>query len=61
MFVTDTGYIGVDSQDVKEGGKVSIIQGAEVPMILRQIDNSFRNMGEAYIHGIMDGEFVTHD
>lgn len=36
-----------------------VIIGADVPFILRPAaDDGFLLVGEAYVHGIMDGDFV---
>ena len=61
-FITNSGYLGVASQDVLEGDRVFVIQGSEVPFVLRQIDDShYKNLGEAYVHGIMDGELLAKE
>ncbi|KAH0432372.1 heterokaryon incompatibility [Colletotrichum camelliae] len=53
------GYIGLGPLEMKEGDSVWVIPGAGVPYILRPVaDGGFLVIGEAYIHGIMDGEYV---
>jgi hypothetical protein len=77
LCITKSGYIGmVPPLSVQYNGKVKgdvvcIVQGGQVPLILRPIPmddlaapstsvgaerQRFRLVGEAYIHGIMDGE-----
>ena len=41
------------------GDVVCIFHGAEVPFVLRpEANDRYRLLGEAYVHGIMDGEFM---
>jgi hypothetical protein len=50
--------------DACEGDNIVIIQGCQIPFILRRRDDGdgkgeyFRIVGCAYVHGIMDGETV---
>ena len=38
---------------------IVIIYGAVVPFVFRDLGNGrYQFVGEAYVHGIMDGEFV---
>ncbi|KAJ9610622.1 hypothetical protein H2200_005399 [Cladophialophora chaetospira] len=56
-FATKKGYIGFGPRHVREDDVVSIIIGLEAPMILRKIEKDrYEIVGEAYVHGIMDGE-----
>ncbi|KAH9238764.1 hypothetical protein K456DRAFT_1769710 [Colletotrichum gloeosporioides 23] len=53
------GYIGFGPLEMREADSVWVIIGADVPFILRPAaDGGFLVVGEAYVHGIMDGEFV---
>ncbi|ETS76177.1 hypothetical protein PFICI_11564 [Pestalotiopsis fici W106-1] len=57
-FVTDNGYIGCGEGPTK-GDVVAILYGSEVPFALRkQADETYRLIGEVYIEGIMEGEFM---
>jgi hypothetical protein len=39
-----------------------IFLGGNVPFILRPLgDGSYELVGEAYVHGVMDGEFMTEN
>jgi hypothetical protein len=41
------------------GDVVSVLRGGNVPFVLRQRHEvSYGLVGEAYVHGIMDGSFV---
>lgn len=66
FFVTKKGYIGVGPPDTKAGDEVWIFHGGNVPFISRrtEVDSDLmfeshhhvRLVGDAYVHGIMDGE-----
>lgn len=59
---TSRGYLGTAPNDVQKGDVVCIFMGAAVPFILRPrdaVDGGYTLIGDAYIHGIMDGELVS--
>jgi hypothetical protein len=60
LFISSScGYIGLGSENILPGDTICIFLGAEVPFILREKPNGqYTLIGEAYIHGIMDGEFM---
>jgi hypothetical protein len=59
VFRTQTGYLGIGSAACMPGDDVFILLGADVPFLLRRLgSNHHRIVGETYVHGIMDGEFV---
>jgi len=59
LFVTKRGYLGLGPGNTNEGDLVYILFGAPVPIILRrQENNEFACIGEAYVHGVMDGEIT---
>jgi hypothetical protein len=60
-FVTENGYIGQGPPGVQVGDIAAIIHGAEVPFLFRRYLEKYQIIGEAYIHGIMDGEFMESD
>jgi hypothetical protein len=47
---------GDDEKQVKSGDKVAIIFGCSTPIVIRPYGSHFHVLGEAYIHGLMDGE-----
>ncbi|TVY25852.1 Heterokaryon incompatibility protein 6,OR allele [Lachnellula hyalina] len=53
-----SGYYGIGPHETREGDVFVIFLGAQVPYILRRCNkgNNYRLVGEAYVHGIMDGE-----
>jgi hypothetical protein len=58
FFRTSDGYIGMAPDCIQEGDRVCIIYGADVPFILRPVDNGWLLIGESYCHGLMEGEYV---
>jgi hypothetical protein len=59
FFRTKKGYMGIASKVCQTGDQVYSILGGQMPYILRrtETEGEFRILGEAYIHGIMNGEF----
>jgi hypothetical protein len=57
MMETSKGYVGIARPQSQVGNSIVLIQGASVPIILRRCEGDYRVIGEAYVHGIMDGEF----
>ncbi|KAH0536097.1 hypothetical protein FGG08_007002 [Glutinoglossum americanum] len=57
--VTDKGYIGLVPECTELGDGVYILGGVSVPFVLRHREKvNFTLVGDAYIHGVMDGEAV---
>jgi hypothetical protein len=48
---------------VQEGDEVWLIAGMPVPVVLRRAgdENYFKKIDIAYVHGIMQGEFVDRN
>lgn len=59
MFFTDTGYLGLTHRSNRVGDKVFVLLGGDMPFVLRPKGDRFLFRGEAYVHGIMDGEALT--
>ncbi|KAF4456837.1 heterokaryon incompatibility (het-6OR allele) [Fusarium albosuccineum] len=60
-FTTTAGRLGVGSADAQVGDVVCVFLGGKMPFILRRADTGgkgvfYRFVGEAYVHGIMDGQ-----
>ncbi len=55
-FISDKGYVGLAPNHSLPGDKICLIFGAIVPYVLRAREEGFQLVGEAYVHGIMDGE-----
>lgn len=58
LFVTETGAFGLGPENMRREDIVTILFGTQVPIILRPCGNHFTYLGDAYVHGIMDGEFM---
>ncbi|KAF7539317.1 hypothetical protein G7054_g2276 [Neopestalotiopsis clavispora] len=57
-FITETGHIGC-GEDLAKDDIIAILYGSEVPFALRkQTDETYRLVGEVYVEGIMEGEFM---
>ena len=61
--VTEKGYMGFVPENCKRGDVVTILAGGSVPIVLRPISDIlspssvyYQVLGDAYIHGVMDGE-----
>ncbi|OGM41821.1 hypothetical protein ABOM_009660 [Aspergillus bombycis] len=63
-FWADGGLVGLCPPGTKRGDFICILYGCSVPLILRESSkkarrNCFRVIGEAYVHGKMDGEALV--
>ena len=59
MVRTQGGFLGLASHATEVGDHVLICKGSSVPLIVRKcedVDEGFRLVGDAYVHGIMRGE-----
>jgi hypothetical protein len=59
-FLSSKGFIGVGPGHVTVGDKIVVILGCYAPFVVRKLEGSetFQVIGEAYVHGIMDGEIM---
>ncbi|KAK6855651.1 hypothetical protein PG995_007802 [Apiospora arundinis] len=59
-FITETGYVGLGAPQTLDSGDVVVIPyGSSVPFAMRRVgEESYRLLGEVYLYGIMDGEFM---
>jgi hypothetical protein len=56
ILTTEKGYLGTGAEDTRPGDLIVLVEGADVPYILRPgvgKDGTFTLVSEAYIHGIM--------
>ncbi|KAH7086460.1 heterokaryon incompatibility protein-domain-containing protein [Paraphoma chrysanthemicola] len=60
LVVLDTGHLALVQKGVREGDKVAILHGLDVPCILRRVEDSnmWRWLGDAFVLGLMRGEGV---
>ncbi|KAL1597723.1 hypothetical protein SLS60_008209 [Paraconiothyrium brasiliense] len=56
LFDTTGGYLGLGPRYIQKGDSICILHGCQFPMVLRPLGESWEIVGEAYIHGLMDGE-----
>ncbi|QDS78035.1 hypothetical protein FKW77_003080 [Venturia effusa] len=62
IFASEKGYLGTSCEGVKRGDLLYLVAGADVPYVLRPVvgkEGTFVLVGEAYIHGGMDGEKLS--
>lgn len=66
LFHTSGGYLGIGPAIAQHGDKVCILSGGATPFILRHMPHAkkssrrFLLIGEAYVHGIMEGNIPLH-
>lgn len=69
FFVSKKGYIGLAPSDTQAGDRICVFAGGRMPFIVRNLEEGnnekssdlgahFRLLGDAYVHGLMDGEVV---
>jgi hypothetical protein len=58
LFITTKGYIGLGPGTMYPGDLVCILFGGITPFILRANGDHYALVGEAYVHGLMDGEAI---
>ncbi|KAH8756676.1 heterokaryon incompatibility protein-domain-containing protein [Diaporthe sp. PMI_573] len=60
-FVTSCGRLGIGPGNMMPTDCVFVLMGVNLPLILRQTPSeTWELIGDAYIHGIMDGQAVTN-
>lgn len=57
LGVSDQGFIALVPAEARVHDVIVIVQGSELPFILRPSNDAFLFIGQAYVHGVMDGEF----
>jgi hypothetical protein len=58
MTTFENGYIGIANPQAEKGDKLCILLGSTFPVILRECEDGYIVVGEAYVHGIMNGELM---
>lgn len=62
FFITKSGYIGIGPSSTRTGDQIWVFNGGNVPFIMRDLCQDqdvgprLSLVGDAYVHGIMDGE-----
>jgi hypothetical protein len=58
-FLAEGGFVGLCPMEAKAGDIVAVLLGGNVPFVLRKRgEGGYEVVGEAYVHGIMDGEVL---
>jgi len=61
-FLSSKGYVGLVPDHAKVGDVLVILRGGKFPYVLRgNGDDTYGFVGDAYVHGIMYGEFVEEE
>lgn len=63
-FISTRGLVGLGPANVESGDKIVVFYGSRVPHLLRRVEGPggemvYRLVGDAYVHGIMHGEFMA--
>ncbi|KAI5358846.1 putative heterokaryon incompatibility [Septoria linicola] len=61
LFSTATGEIGIGPRSLQPGDMIVILFGGKVPFCLREAQNDYLFLGQAYVKDIMGGEAVSKD
>jgi hypothetical protein len=62
-FITGTGHVGLCPKEAQPGDSLVIFMGVRVPYVIRPHPDgqSWVLIGETYVHGIMDGQFMENN
>jgi hypothetical protein len=59
FYRSEQGRFGWAPDQARPGDRLCVLNGLAVPLILRPIESgSFEVVGDAYVHGVMDGEVL---
>ena len=60
LFLTSKGYYGLGQESLRRGDRIVLLSGGDSPFIVREAESLgyFELVGEAYVHGIMQGEHL---
>jgi Heterokaryon incompatibility protein (HET) len=66
LFVTGKGFIGLAPEGAKQGDRLAVLLGGDIPVVMRSAregdgGSGWELVGECYVHGIMDGEVLRDD
>jgi len=59
IFTTNTGHIGLGPSVLQPQDIICVLYGGKVPYILRPAGDHYLFVGEAYVHGYMEGEAIS--
>jgi hypothetical protein len=62
-FMSSQGYVGILPSHAEAGDLICVFYGCILPYVLRKrtAGPGYELVGEAYVHGIMNGEFLEND
>lgn len=58
FFTSLGGYMGIGPPGMRSGDLICVFLGGNVPWVVRQEGHNYKLIGECYVHGIMNGEFM---
>ncbi|OBT67663.1 hypothetical protein VE03_03431 [Pseudogymnoascus sp. 23342-1-I1] len=58
LLITENGYIGLAPIRAQKGDRVCVLYGCSVPLVIREREGMVTLVGEAYVHGVMDGQAI---
>lgn len=61
IFNIEKGHVGIGPLGTQKGDLVCVLHGGDVLYVLRPVEDHFELIGESYVHGAMDGEFVVNE
>jgi hypothetical protein len=63
LYNTERGYLSLASIQVLSGDEIWLVRGCRTPVILRKASGreGYVILGQAYVHGIMNGEALTEE
>jgi hypothetical protein len=56
--ITEKGYFALVPRGTRERDQIVVFEGACVPFMVRRVENGYELVGEAYVHGVMEGEVL---
>lgn len=59
LATTDKGYLGLMPAATVAGDCIAIVPQCAVPLVLRRENETFRVIGECYVHGLVPGEVLA--
>ena len=58
LLITAGGFFGLAPKRAQHGDTIWVLLGCSTPVVLRPLGTRFKLIGECYVHGAMDGEFL---
>lgn len=61
LFISTKGFLGYTTEVAEPGDEIWLIARCKMPVILRRFEGGYRLIGEAYVHGLMQGQAFATD